>query len=146
MHLSISFRELLFSGGSTIYIAFPSFQFLQACKICHQIMDSLQHLCFGAFNLLIRNYNGDEEITVTKERLTKLSRSSIFSPLLIPLFFWPLTISRISTPKLKTSDFTEKCPCIAYSGAIYPLQTNNDRIVIFVLFQLLMPLAALNLN
>lgn len=35
-----------------------------------------------------------------------------------PLFFLPLNISSRSTPKLKTSDFTEKVPSIAYSGLI----------------------------
>ena len=32
------------------------------------------------------------------------------------LFFLPLTISKISTPKLNTSDFTENVPSTAYSG------------------------------
>jgi hypothetical protein len=31
---------------------------------------------------------------------------------------WPLRISSTSTPKLNTSDFTEKTPSIAYSGAM----------------------------
>jgi len=31
-------------------------------------------------------------------------------------------ISRTRTPKLKTSDFTENNPSIAYSGAMYPLK------------------------
>lgn len=39
-----------------------------------------------------------------------------------PRLFFPLIISSIKIPKLKTSDFTEKSPSIAYSGAIYPLQ------------------------
>ena len=36
-------------------------------------------------------------------------------------FRCPLRISSTRTPKLKTSDFTEKTPSIAYSGAMYPL-------------------------
>ena len=125
MLLIISFRELLFSDGSTIFIAVPSFQFLHAYKKLlldhrfHFYINVLEHVVLKSILL-----NEKEEITVTKGRLTKLSRSSIFSPLLMPLFFWPLTISRTNTPKLKTSDFTENCPCIAYSGAIYPLHVN----------------------
>ena len=40
--------------------------------------------------------------------------------------FLPLTISSNNTPKLKTSDFSEKKPCIAYSGDIYPLHLNIE--------------------
>ncbi|BAS72540.1 Os01g0535650 [Oryza sativa Japonica Group] len=35
-----------------------------------------------------------------------------------PGFLFPLTISRVRTPKLNTSDLTEKRPSEAYSGAI----------------------------
>ena len=35
-----------------------------------------------------------------------------------PLFLLPLTISNTKTPKLYTSDFTEKSPSIAYSGGM----------------------------
>jgi len=35
-----------------------------------------------------------------------------------PLFLLPLTISSSNTPKLYTSDFTEKMPSEAYSGAM----------------------------
>ena len=65
-------------------------------------------------------------MTTLKVWLTKLKRYSVFSPSRMPLFFAPLTISRTNIPKLKTSDFTENCPCITYSGAIYPLQNNMD--------------------
>ncbi|KAI5605846.1 hypothetical protein BDE02_01G380200 [Populus trichocarpa] len=41
--------------------------------------------------------------------------------LMRPWIFLPLTISRSKTPKLKTSDFTEKMPSMTYSGDIYPL-------------------------
>ena len=57
--------------------------------------------------------------------LTQLRRFSIFSPFWKELFFRPLIISNTSTPKLKTSDFIENCPCIAYSGGIYPLHIHN---------------------
>ena len=57
--------------------------------------------------------------------LTQLRRFSIFSPFPKELFFRPLIISNTSTPKLQTSDFTENCPCIAYSGDIYPLHIHN---------------------
>lgn len=35
-----------------------------------------------------------------------------------PVFFLPLAISNSKTPKLTTSDFTEKRPSRAYSGDI----------------------------
>ena len=35
-----------------------------------------------------------------------------------PLFLFPLTISNTKTPKLKTSDFVEYNPSLAYSGDI----------------------------
>ena len=40
-------------------------------------------------------------------------------------FLWPLISSRTKTPKLNTSAFTDRCPCMTYSGAIYPLFPNN---------------------
>jgi hypothetical protein len=43
----------------------------------------------------------------------------------IPRFFLPLTISRTSTPKLNTSDLTEKMPSMAYSGDMYPLRVGT---------------------
>ncbi|WVY99069.1 hypothetical protein V8G54_031220 [Vigna mungo] len=58
----------------------------------------------------------------------KLNRCSTFSPLRNPPFFWPLTISSIITPKLKTSNFIESFPCLAYSGAMYPLHVNKNRL------------------
>lgn len=36
------------------------------------------------------------------------------------VLFRPLMISNTKTPKLKTSDFSENLPSIAYSGAMYP--------------------------
>lgn len=39
--------------------------------------------------------------------------------------FCPHMISNSSTPKLKTSDFSENLPLMAYSGAIYPLRRCN---------------------
>jgi len=36
--------------------------------------------------------------------------------------FLPVTVSSNNTPKLKTSDFVENNPSVAYSGAMYPLQ------------------------
>ena len=36
-----------------------------------------------------------------------------------------MTISRIKTPKLNTSDFTEKTPSNANSGAMYPLHASH---------------------
>jgi hypothetical protein len=39
------------------------------------------------------------------------------------VFFLPHIISSSNTPKLKTSDFIEYKPCIAYSGDMYPLDS-----------------------
>jgi hypothetical protein len=36
-------------------------------------------------------------------------------------FLRPVTVSRSKIPKLYTTDFAEKFPCITYSGAMYPL-------------------------
>ena len=38
----------------------------------------------------------------------------------------PLIISSNKTPKLYTSDFSEKNPFIAYSGDMYPLYLEKD--------------------
>ena len=65
---------------------------------------------------------------IKKCKHTKLNRCSTFSPLRTPPFFRPLTISSIITPKLKTSNFIESFPCLAYSGAMYPLHVNKSRL------------------
>ena len=57
----------------------------------------------------------------------KLRRCSLFSPLSKQITFRLLTISKINTPKLKTFDFIENCPDIAYSGAIYRLHININK-------------------
>lgn len=49
--------------------------------------------------------------------ITRLS-SSLFEDL--KMGFRPVINSRITTPKLKTSDFRDALPTIAYSGAKYP--------------------------
>ncbi|KAJ0508231.1 hypothetical protein HanIR_Chr11g0514941 [Helianthus annuus] len=46
---------------------------------------------------------------------TRLLQCSLWTN---PLFFSPLTISSTNTPKLYTSDFIEKTPPPAYSGAM----------------------------
>lgn len=39
-------------------------------------------------------------------------------------------VSSTSTPKLNTSDFTEKSPSIAYSGDMYPLTEQEEHHII----------------
>jgi hypothetical protein len=51
-------------------------------------------------------------------RLTNPTRLREHSLWLKLLFLLPLTISSSKTPKLYTSDFSEKSPSIAYSGGI----------------------------
>ncbi len=121
MHRSISVVELSLNVGSKIFETVLSLQFFHTYKIIkiHIQFQSGNFFCITS----VTNIGKRERYTV----LTQLRRSSIFSPLRKQLFFYPHTISRTDTPKLKTSDFTEKCPWIAYFGAIYPLheKTNN---------------------
>lgn len=51
-------------------------------------------------------------------KLTRMRRSSPLLSRVMVLLFLPLTISRSMTPKLKTSDFTEKTMFFIYSGEI----------------------------
>ncbi|KAJ0813896.1 hypothetical protein HanPSC8_Chr17g0778981 [Helianthus annuus] len=50
-----------------------------------------------------------------------VKRSDLSAPSCLSVTFRPLTISKTKIPKLNTSAFTDKYPCIAYSGAMYPL-------------------------
>lgn len=59
----------------------------------------------------------DQVIDIRTPRMSDWSCSSRYSA----PFLCPLRISRRSTPKLKTSDFTENTPSNASSGAMYPL-------------------------
>ena len=62
--------------------------------------------------------------------LTQLRRYFTFSPLRKEVIFWPLTISKINTSKLKTSDLIENCPNIAYFGVMYLLHINISKLII----------------
>lgn len=44
-----------------------------------------------------------------------------------PLFFFPLIISRINTPKLYISNFIAKIPSNSYSGEMYPLKETTQK-------------------
>ena len=58
------------------------------------------------------------EIRKHYQILTCPRRLSSWSGGLKPLFLFPLIISSTKTPKLKTSDFVEYNPSLAYSGDI----------------------------
>jgi len=59
---------------------------------------------------------------VAKSSMHTHSRRYIFSPSKVESEFGlPLTNSRATTPKEKTSAFSVRCPRMAYSGARYPL-------------------------
>lgn len=57
-------------------------------------------------------------MTRTKISLTCVTRFKGWSDSYKSMFLFPLKISSIMIPKLKTSDFTEKRPSMAYSGDI----------------------------
>ena len=73
------------------------------------------------FTIIICNIIWKVESQIFCE-LTCPTRFRLWSWWKDPRFFFPLNISNNNIPKLKTSDFTENKPSIAYSGAIYPLQ------------------------
>ena len=105
------------------------------CESSKHVNDSSKALPSFHNNHAWSNYNTDTHIILQRrerererERQREREREREKFPLTCPtrlwwwsrwknfLFFMPLTISNISTPKLKTSDFTENLPSTAYSG------------------------------
>lgn len=117
MHLTTCGIELDFiNKGSTNSISLPSFH---SCHTCNQFqLKTVYNLTF----IIITSIWSKISILVSSYIKHTYARSVWACPVRWkPLFLLPLMISSTITPKLKTSDFTENSPSIAYSGAMYPL-------------------------
>ena len=123
IHLNIS--DGISVGGlsnksSISSIALSSVQSLHPCNghrndnICHIVWWHYQ----GVIVQIVKRY--------LSLRLTCPRRFRWWSGCENPLFFLPLITSNTITPKLKTSDLSENDPWTAYSGGIYPLQSNLE--------------------
>lgn len=74
---------------------------------------------------MMQNWYGNSK------RLTWFTRLDASWLLRKELLFIPVTISRSIIPKLYTSNFSEYIPCMAYSGAMYPLfRVNQDPVIL----------------
>lgn len=81
-------------------------------------------------------YFGDKETTkevkkIIIKTLTQSSRFCASTSKLKDEFRWPVINSNTKTPQLNTSAFTDRFPCITYSGAIYPLYNSQVLVLLF---------------